>query len=678
MASGLILPTDKSALVNAVYDMKNMARPACNHAKAKWLRILRYMQGDRNFSNVNFADGTISTVLPAIGDNNFKYEGMLPYYQTELGRMLQLDLRPAVTRKGRGLDGLQKASIGQIVLNDRMTEQQVDIFKMDLTTLFLQLGHVGVGAFVGPEGPHLEVIPAWELMHNPVIPAFSNNVECLLRVRWVTEEWLEENLSAKALKGADDGDFEWQKLPVGQSPADIHGAAQTKNMEAAPPYGQGKMGSRSAEKGKRTQKWTEFAECWVRTSGNRLRDYVAMAGKNIVEQQRELLSRSIHMPVNECRYLNAGGAYARGFAEQLVELNDQIEAMLDRLGMNVERLDINGTTVVSTQMGLDKMSVNEAKESGYMFYSPDLYTPDAKPFSLMPTTCGMMGPVRATQTFMEVMNAQAQQSEVLKGDAPGRVESAKALNLLFETANVPLGGPTSSLAAAVTASYVALLWLTKQEWGDRQAVELSLDDDALVGIIYDHKTGKVELKKDSIPDPDDINITVASKMPRSMAQLRADLDDQLEKQNITPIEYAIKVREAGIDLPVGYETEWQNHRSAKLNNIVLYGDGITPGSIIISTQGENEVIHAEEGQAQNVVMLFDNDMPEIHLKVVLAFMARPEFKMASKAVRDAFDKHLKVIQEASGTLPEGMQTPEDIGEQGGMSPLQISQYQQAM
>ncbi|KPK73106.1 MAG: hypothetical protein AMJ79_15335 [Phycisphaerae bacterium SM23_30] len=641
MSSGLKIPPAEEDAIATMETMVEAARPTRNYAKVKWLYFLRYAQGDRKFLEPDFLGGSISTILNAPAENEFKFEGFLPYYQTELGRLLQLDLRPVVKRKGEGLDGLQKASIGQIILNDRMPRQQAEIFKNNLLPLFLQLGHVGIGAFADkddPQGPHLELIPPWELMYYPVIPVSRNSIEMPLRVRYVTKDWLDERgLLAKG----QDNKFEWQEIPVGNVPEDTT-HAMTKDHQAYPPFGVGGRGKYKSKSPPRTQKWTEFVEGWGRTPQNRLKIYLAKAGKNLLVRS-DSEDKDIPMPVNTCGYLGVGSAYDRGFLEQFIELNAEAEAMLESLIQNVVDYDIYGMLALSTSMGLSKKEVQEAREgTRILMYNWDMYNPGEKPFNIPPAHAGMMAPLKTLQTALELMNIQAQQSEILKGDAPGRVDNAKALTLLFETANVPLGGPTESIAAAMSASYEALLWLTRDRWPARQAVELTLNDDALVGIRYNQKTGDVELEKDSIPLPSEIEIAIASKMPRSTAQVRADLDELLQNGIITPRTYRIKAREEGLKLPLGDDVEWQNYRRAKMENVALYGDGMTPGRVIYSAEF---------------------DMHEIHLEVLHAFMSRAEYHLASAAVKAAFEEHYHRHYMDLGNYPEQISQPEDEAEQ---------------
>lgn len=154
------------------------------------------------------------------------------------------------------------------------------------------------------------------------------------------------------------------------------------------------------------------------------------------------------------------------------------------------------------------------------------------------------------------------------------------------------------------------------------------------------ETGEVTLAKNAIPSPDEVNINVASEIPISKEQQKMELKEALEKQIITLDEYSFKVREMGLTSPVGNEIAWQNYRRAKLENLALFGDGETPGKVIVS----------------------ERDMHLVHQNVLRTFMARPEFFAASPAVREKFTEHDEEHNVGLGIMPEEMPLMEDAAE----------------
>jgi hypothetical protein len=205
----------------------------------------------------------------------------------------------------------------------------------------------------------------------------------------------------------------------------------------------------------------------------------------------------------------------------------------------------------------------------------------------------------------------------------------------------------------VSGVYRSLLRILKDTWTDQKVVDVSSLDDSLAGIVLDAEAGTLSLSQNAIPMPEEVTITIASEVPISRAMQKAELKEALKEGRITQDEFNWTVRKQGLDIPVGDEIGWQNYRRAMLENILLFGDGDRPGKVIVSP----------------------NDLHRIHVQVLQAFMARPEFFSSAGAVRDAFDEHLQEHKGQMGVFPDALPYPEDIAgammgqpPQGGQMP----------
>jgi len=656
MAGRYELPKKKKELSAVATNMIGEMDLYRNKERVRWLLCILYLQGNRNFHTLDWLTGTVTTEYRTefYSDMDFKYEGLLRNFQSELGRLMQMDLRPSVSRRGEGLDGLRKASTAQVVLDDQVPPKRAQRLKELILPLYLKTGCVGVGAFRGAkdEDAYLEIIPPWELGSCPADPVEPGDVEVTIRDRWVTTDWLK----ARGLLGdvsEKDGELDVVDSPMGASP-DKGGVLRA---------GAGSVGTRNAAAVEvtPTKKWVRFAELYQWGPSETLKRHVAMGGRKVLRDNDYSADR-IPMPIRTARYLPTGGFYGRGFVEQLVSLNQEAEYMMDQLFRNVENFDMYGYLCVSTRMGLSAEQIKTARrEDKVLLYEPDVYDPGSKPLMLTPPSNSGKAPLDIVQMCLGLMENQASQSDLLKGDAPGRVDNAKALNFLYETSNIPMTSPTESLAAAVSGAYDALLWLLRDSWPERRHVPMSLNDDALVGIQYDSNQGEVELERQAIPSPHEVEVSVASKVPRSTAQRKAELQEALMTQVITPREYRWKARVEGLDLPVGNEREWQNYRKAKLENIVMFGDGQTSGQFTNTND--------REGAPYS-----DYDMHDVHIEVHHAFIARPEFYLASDSVRMAIIQHVQMHEDAMGMMPKGMPYPE---EEAMNNALQMQAMQQA-
>jgi len=233
-----------------------------------------------------------------------------------------------------------------------------------------------------------------------------------------------------------------------------------------------------------------------------------------------------------------------------------------------------------------------------------------------------------------------QPTEMLGGGAPGRVDSSAGLGFLYEVSSIPLTPTAKNVADAVAGVYRSMLGIIKDMWSDQKVVSVSNLDDSLAGIVLDAGTGTLSLSKNAIPEPDEISLTVASEVPVSKEQQKAELKEAFADKRITLDEFNFAVRKKGLDIPVGGEVEWQNYRRAMYENIILFGDGETPGKVIIT----------------------ERDLHRIHLQVLDAFMARPEFYAASQQVREAFVQHRDEHYMGMGNYPDQLPMPEEIAE----------------
>jgi hypothetical protein len=195
----------------------------------------------------------------------------------------------------------------------------------------------------------------------------------------------------------------------------------------------------------------------------------------------------------------------------------------------------------------------------------------------------------------------------------------------------------------------------KIKWSGTRVVSVSMLDDSLAGVRMDPTSGQVTLDANQLPTSSEVNISVKSIYPQSVEQQKSELKESLKLGSIDMMEYRIEVRRRGFDTPVGGEVEWQNYRRAVMENLSLFGDGQEPGQVTVS----------------------DGDIHDIHRKVLMAFMARPEFFMASPKVRNAFVSHRQFHDQGLGMLPDQAPYPEEAaGEEEQL--MNMMNQQQAM
>ena len=654
-------PGNKTQVEQIFQYLISSGKSKMNPQSINWWINHYYMRGLRNFSNINYGAGSLNaSYLDESGVLKFRYEDIVSKYQAQLGRLLAINLAPAVSRRGVSLDGLRKASTAQVVLDSAFPQEKVSKLALNAFPSLLHYGTIGFGLWVEDvDSIGIEVINPWELMPIPIDVSTPSDVRGLIRVRYVPTDYVKglsitPDKKSKVYKGMDD-----LKVPFGDLPADVsskfQGTASLTHTGGGFFIRSGQSQVESQWKGRGTKKdktqvdVTLLVEVWTETSDGYLAEYLIFAGSysKLNQLYRHDHSQSkYHMPVKIARDIVVGGFYGRSFIDTLIPLNTEAEYSLSSLFQSVSDYDLYGIQMWPASLGTPPEAMRGRDGVKRITFEPDYTTPELKPFHQLPASL-TKPQVEAAMIAGGLMDKIANQpTEMLKGGAPGRVDSASGLGFLYETSGIPLSPTAKNVAEAISGVYRAMLGICRDLWPPEKVVNISNLDDSLAGIIFDMETGEINLSKNAIPAPDEVNINVASEVPISKEQQKLELKEALEKQIITLDEYSFRVRELGLTSPVGNDVAWQNYRRAKLENLALFGDGEKPGKVIVS----------------------ERDMHLVHQNVLRAFMARPEYFAASPAVRDKFVEHDEEHNVGLGIMPDEMPTMEDAAEIEMMPP----------
>jgi hypothetical protein len=658
------LPKDVKQAEDVVANLVLQGKAKRNPISIKWWVANYYLQGLRQFSSFDYTNGTVSLAyLNEAGILKFRYDGIVAKYMSQLGRLLSLDLSPAVKTKNISLDGLRKASTGQVVLDNVITEDKVKKFSLNLMPPFLMYGTVGVGLWIeGPDSQGLEVIPPWELLPIPVDISGPQDVRGLMRIRYVPVEWIKRLAITPGGKSGIYNQVEEVKLPSGNMPVNLDSlgdgmVSYTSTgggffIQSSSKDSEGMWGKAKKPKNEKEVPVTGLAEIWTETSDGFLAEYGIYVGITKFKEfyRHDHTQSKYYMPVSVIRDGPVGSFWGNSYIDQLIPLNNEIELALSSMFQAVADFDLYGVQLWPSTLGTPPLALRGQDGIKRIVYEADYTCPEIKPENIEPAK--MTGPqLQAIQLATQLMDKNANQpSEMMSGSAPGRVDSSAGLGFLYEVSGIPLSPSAKSIAVGVAGVYRALLRILKDTWSDQKVVNISNLDDSLAGIVLDAESGTLSLSQNAIPFPEEVSVTVASEVPISKEQQKAELKEAFKEGRITIDEFNWTVRKKGLDIPVGDEIGWQNYRRAMLENILLFGDGETPGKVIIS----------------------ENDLHRIHLMVLQAFVARPEFFVASVKVREAFNEHIAEHKVQMGEYPEQLSYPDESAEmmlqppQGGM------------
>jgi len=640
MAYEVELPKDTEQLEAVVNNLVEVGEQDRSVKEVHWWYIHHYLHGARKFAGADFTNGTLDVdYANEDGLIQFRYEDVVSKFQAQVGRMLQMDLNPRVRRKSIGLEDMRNATLANIALRAAMPPSKVKRMHMAACPPFLKYGCVGFAVWNDQEQVGIDLVMPWELVPVPSRPLESSEERGLARVRWVPKEWVKGlPYVGRSVKWTG---MEEMEMPAGELPDDASGRFATFGGSGS--TGNARLekhwrGGAGAKKDKTKVPVVRFVELWTWTQDGYVKEYVVMAGGKLV-YRKEYTDVRMPMPLRVAVDIPTGGFYGRGFLSTVIPMNAEMEYSLGRLFTNVQDFDTYGLLCLPTTLGIPPEVIRSSDGTKRIVYAPDYTVPDLKPFNIEPANAGTL-PAETIKLGAELNNRIANQpTEMLGGGAPGRVDSQSGLGFLYEVSNTPLTPSVISLAAAISGCYEAILALLPTIWGPEKAVEVAVLDDAMAGVQLDPSTGTVSLNTglNSLPHPDTVDISVESMMPRSKEQEKVELQNALAQGIIDVTEYRIEVRKRDLGLPVGSEAEWQNWRRAVMNNIILFGDGQTPGQVEVN----------------------DHDLHEIHIRVITAFMARPEFYAASPQVRQKFTDLLLARQDRLAGFPEQLPYPEE-------------------
>lgn len=667
----LELPENKVDIENVLNSCITSSLVTRNIKKVDWLLDSYYLRGVRSFSNINYPLGSVDiNYQDSAGKVHFKHEKLMRKFINERGRRLRVDLAPKIEPVNNlTLDGLRKASTGQAALDTMLSDFNLELFKSELIECQLLYGMFGIGCFKQHEGnslvcdsPLLEIVPPWEILPIPTIPTTPNSYQGLVRFRYVPLSWIEAQSEFKKFNFKDINTY---SIPFGENPDLFISQQNFTGSEYAGYLGRNGVSRQLNDKGasKNIQDvmvtYTSVSEVWLRTPQNRLYRYIVLIGNKLAKDTNYLekdkkkvdIKELPIMPLNIIRDISDGSFYGKSFTSILRPLSIENEVMVKNLIENVSDMDDMGYLCLPSTLGINAQQLKKSSKPKYLTYEPDLSAPEHKPFALQPVSMGEF-PAKIAQFIEGELADIAGQTEVTRGEAPGRVDSGKGIGMLYEASSIGMNEALSSLANCLIESYKCMLMFARREWDNKKLAALTLKDDNLLGLTIDDKTYQMKIEKDLIPEPSTVVVRVRAEVPETTQQQKDELIGMLKLGIIQPRDFRRINYEKNLGLPVGSRAEFENWRKAKIHNVLLFNDGKTPRPIVINPE---------------------SDIPDIHLEVLSDFMSRPEFMLADKAVRSAFVKTKQdYMALKGGAYPEQLGYPEDeaMGQQDMMGQME--------
>jgi hypothetical protein len=205
------------------------------------------------------------------------------------------------------------------------------------------------------------------------------------------------------------------------------------------------------------------------------------------------------------------------------------------------------------------------------------------------------------------------------------VDSGTAYTTLIQQDMVPNEPTLKSLNDATNRSFTLALWIGKNRW--KAAKQATITGPAGMG------RASIIINPREIPDLSMIRVVSAMKVPMDRAQLLQFVAGLSSTQNpqIAPTlsqrEYRRSLQAQGVQIP-GVDLIDPNEEAAWRENLIIYGDGVTPGRVPEPNPRFEKY--------------------DIHLEAHQSFTATIEFQTASDAVKAAMDEHIQQTARSMG------------------------------
>lgn len=635
----ITLPKDPAALARILWRHANRCEQTYMYRRTNWLLAWYYMNGYRRFNVFDPATGALSPhILDEAGNLEYQCQELLFHINQVAGRIQSMDFRPSVRQEGFSLAGQRSRSITQITASSIFNADQIDLAKEEFAYMFACLGFAGI---IGHMHDHptiglvadVEVIHPKELMPFPLVGQNVAKQRGLMRQRWVPLDYLKSIYGRKIENNLDR--VEWYQMETGEQWADWD--EQQPNL--AWYTSRHTSATESAEvRKKEFLNVVKVRELWLSGPAGTCSRYVASSGEYCFDDQ-DLSGLEVYCPIGYARFMNNGSFYGAGMFDLMYSQHRQLERLQKSLYNNIIDLDRYGILVLPQgQLPQNNVLREVGRGLRAMFWDPDPVAEGFNPFHITPYNTGDL-PGKVAQFAREGLNSINPIQDLIQ--EKGRVDSASGLQFLDEQITRALTSPTLGVTRAWGQMYRAttqraLSMLT----GSKRSLpvgNLTLD---LAGAIIDPETNSVSFSNNPLPDIARLSFSIRDVSPRS-AVARKQEAIQLFQMGISqdPLAFTLFALKEDLDFAMWTDEDSGAYEMAIRSALVLYGDGSTPGQLILTPH---------------------TTRPELVLRVWAALMTSPVMQVASPAVHNAFKLGRETLISWMGlTLPRAVPNPDD-------------------
>lgn len=648
------LTKDPMALARIIDEHCEREMNRLAYRRATWLVALYYMMGARQFDVFDPESGTVRySYLDEEDRLEFQSSELLSAVDKISGRLSSLDFRPLVMRVGSSLSSIRQRSIAQIMLDQVISDHQLQRVVPQFNHIFALLGSCGItGHMVNHPTvgltADLEVVHPMELFPFPSLGQDYTKQRGLLRQRMVSLQFLKDVFGPKVNRNKDR--LEYYTLKPGESFEQENENEYTLGTNVT--YSDQKVVGHDPQAD--AIEVVRVRELWLKGPRDTVTRYIVTSGEYVIHDE-DLEGREVYCPIGFARFMENGSFHGAGCFDLLFPLCREAERLQKTLFHNIRDVDKYGVLVLPHGSFNANTMLRDVGQGLRVFpWEPDPISEGFRPFNITPFNSGDV-PGRVSQFAIQQIDRLNPIRDLIA--EKGRVDSATGLQFLDEQVNRAMNTPTAGVQAAWGDCYRSILAGTVREVVFAPQTftvdQLTLD---LAGVVVDPETMAVSFEQNPLPSLSQLSFKIKDVNPRSKVARKQEALQLQQQFQIDVDSFLLFALKEGLDFAMWTDEHQSAYESVVRNCLLLYGDGKTPGQVVLTPQTVK---------------------PEFQMRVLNAFMASPIMSMADAEVQNAFIGYHKTLMSFMGlVLPNALPNPDDVAMLGQLD-QQLSQLQGA-
>ena len=633
------LTKNKKALARIIDQHAEREESRLSYRRTTWLLAWYYLNGARRFDVFDPEHGHLSPhYLDEEGNMEFQSQELLSSIDRVSARLAAADFMPSVKRKNNSLTAVRDRSIAQIISNSLISTDQLEKIKTTFCHLFTTLGSCGIAGHITDHptiglSSDLEVIHPRELFPFPSLGNDYTKTQGLMRQRTVPLSFLKDIFGKKVTSHLKEMEY-WEKtagesLEVGDD-SDFSGGLEYKPGNAVPG-----VPSKTPE----ALGVAKIRELWLMDSQDLVTRYIVTSGDYVLHDE-SYDGLEVYCPIGFARFMENGSFHGAGMFDLMFSISRELERLLKSLFNNIREIDKYGVLVMPQGQFNERAMLRDVGNGLRMIpYEPDPVSEGFRPFTIAPHNTGDI-PGKTASFAKSMMDGLSPVRDLI--EEKGRIDSAAGLNFLDEEVNRAMTNPSRGIDQAFGSCYRSMLSSASRvimmSPRPLPVSDLTLD---MAGVIFDPAQGTVNFQgQNPIPNLSTLSFSIKSRTPRSGTARKQEALEMLKAGLTDPAGLKILALKEGLDFAVYLDEEKAAYESIVRNCLILFGDGETPGEIVVTPH---------------------TAIPEMQLRILGSFMASPAMSMGSPIVQDEFMKYRQFLFDSMGmTLPEAVPNPDDM------------------